>query len=66
MQTTAGADYIALPLTAKGFGGAGQMTNDTANTAVGVGHIDVANSRFYPPTQAASANDFTFSGWFEV
>jgi len=66
LATTAGTDYIALPLTAAGLGGAGVMTNDTTNVAVGTGHIDVANSRFYPPTQAASGNDFIFAGWFEV
>ncbi len=66
LETTAGTSYIQLPLTAKGYGGTGTMSNDTANTSVGVGHIDVANSRFYPPTQSASGNDFTFAGWFEV
>ncbi len=66
LATTAGTDYIVLPFTAVGFGGMGIMTNDTANTAVGVGHIDVTNSRFYPPSQVASGNTFTFAGWFEV
>ena len=66
LATTAGTDYIALPLIATGFGGTGMMSNDTANTAVGVGHIDVTDSRFYPPSQVASGNTFTFSGWFEV
>jgi len=66
LATTAGTDYIALPLTAAGLGGAGVMTNDTTNVAVGTGHIDVANSRFYPPAQVASGNDFIFAGWFEV
>ena len=66
LATTAGTDYIALPLTAVGYGGTGMMSNDTANTAVGVGHIDVTNSRFYPPAQVASGNTFTFAGWFEV
>lgn len=66
LATTAGTSYITLPFTAKGYGGAGTMSNDTTNIAVGVGHIDVANSRFYPPTQGASANDFTFAFWFEV
>ena len=66
LATTAGTDYIALPLTAVGLGGAGAMTNDTTNVAVGTGHIDVATSRFYPPAQAASGNTFTFAGWFEV
>lgn len=66
LATTAGTDYIALPLTAQGLGGAGQMFNDTANTGVAGGGISVSDSRYYPPTQAASGNDFTFSGWYEV
>lgn len=66
LDTLAGTSYIALPISAQGLGGMGVMTNDTTNVAVGVGHIDVATSRFYPPTQAASGNDFTFAGWYEV
>lgn len=66
LATTAGTSYIDLPVAAKGYGGMGVMSNDTANTAVGVGHVDVANSRFYPPTQGASANTFIFSGFHEV
>ena len=66
LETTAGTSYIDLPITAKGYGGMGAMTNDTTNVAVGVGHIDVANSRFYPPTQSASGNTFTFSGFNEI
>ena len=66
LETSAGTSYIDLPITAKGFGGSGQMSDDTANTAVGVGHVDVTNSRFYPPAQAASGNTFIFSGWCEI
>lgn len=66
LATTAGTSYIDLPITAAGYGGVGVMTNDTANTAVGIGHIDVATSRFYPPTQSASGNTFTFSGFYEI
>lgn len=66
LATTAGTSYIALPIPAKGFGGAGMMSDDTANTAVGVGHMDVTDSRFYPPTQAASGNTFIFCGSYEV
>lgn len=66
LATTAGASYIDLPVTAKGYGGSGQMSNDTGNTTVGTGHVDVENSRFYPPTQGASGNTFIFSGWNEV
>ena len=66
METTAGASYVDLPMTAVGYGGMGVMSNDTGNTPVGVGHIDVATSRFYPPTQSASGNTFTMAGWFEI
>ena len=66
LATTAGASYIDLPVAAKGYGGVGQMSNDTGNTPVGTGHIDVATSRFYPPSQSASANTFIFSGWYEI
>lgn len=66
LATTAGTSYISLPIPAKGYGGEGVMSNDTTNVSVGLGHIDVSNSRFYPPTQAASGNDFTFSGWYEI
>ncbi len=66
IATTAGTSYIDLPITAKGFGGQGEMSNDTTNISVGMGHVDVANNRFYPPTQGASGNTFIFSGWYEV
>lgn len=66
IASIAGTHYLTLPLTAKGYGGAGQMTNDTTNTAVGNCHIDVTNSRCYLPTQGASGNTFIISGWFEV
>ena len=66
IATTAGASYVSLPIAAAGYGGMGTMTNDTTDIAVGVGHIDVSTSRFYPPTQTASGNTFTMSGWFEI
>ena len=66
IATTAGASYIDLPIPAKGFGGVTQMFNDTANTGVAGGGISVSDSRYYPPTQAASADTFTFSGWYEI
>ena len=66
LATTSGASYIDLPVAAKGYGGMGIMSNDTGNTPVGIGHIDVANSRFYPPTQGASGDTFIFAFWFEV
>jgi len=66
LATTAGTDYIDLPIAAQGLAGVGEMSNDTTNISVGVGHVDVATSRFYTPTQGASSNDFTFAGWHEV
>ena len=66
IATTAGTSYFDLPIAAKGIGGMATMTNDSTNVAVGVCHIDVANSRVYPPTQAASGNTFTICGNYEV
>jgi hypothetical protein len=66
IATTAGTSFITLPITATGIGGVATMTNDTTNVAVGVCHIDVADSRVYPPSQSASANTFTLCGWFEI
>ena len=66
VASTAGTDYLTLPVTAKGLSGAAVMTNDTTNVAVGTCHIDVATSRCYLPTQIASANVFNLAGWCEV
>jgi hypothetical protein len=66
IATTAGTSFFALPIAAKGIGGVASMTNDTTNIAVGVCHIDVANSRVYPPSQGASGNTFTICGWYEI
>lgn len=66
IATTAGTSYVSLPITAQGLGGVATMTDDTSNIAVGVCHIDVATSRVYPPTQAASADTFTLCGQYEV
>ena len=66
IATTAGTSYFDLPIAAKGIGGTAMMTNDTTNVAVGVCHVDVTNSRGYPPTQSASANTFTICGWYEI
>lgn len=66
VASTAGTTYMSLPITAKGLSGFGVMTNKSTNIAVGTGHIDVTNSRFYLPTQAASANTFTLFGTYEV
>ena len=66
LATTAGTSYINLPIATAGYGGEVIMFNATTNIAVGSGGIDVANSRAHIPTQGASANDFVFTGWFEV
>lgn len=66
IASVAGTDYLNLPKTARGLGGVATMTNDTTNVAVGVCHIDVATSRCFLPSQAASGNTFTISGWIEV
>lgn len=66
IASTAGTDYLTLPKAAKGIAGMATMTNDTTNIAVGTGHIDVATSRCYLPTQGASGNTFTLAGWYEI
>lgn len=66
IATTAGTSYIALPITAKGFGGDVTMFNATTNIAVGSGGVDATNSRAHVPTQAASGNTFAIAGWYEI
>lgn len=66
IASTAGSTYLALPLNAMGLTGFCVMTNDTAKTAVGLGHIDVTNSRMYLPSQVASGNIFHLFMEFEV
>lgn len=66
IASVAGTTYMALPFTAMGLTGILVMTNLTTNIAVGLGHIDVTNSRAYLPTQTASGNTFNLFGEFEV
>ena len=66
LATTAGTDYIDLPIAAKGYGGEVLMFNSTTNISVGAGGISVTNSRAMLPTQGASGNNFIFTGWYEV
>lgn len=66
IASTAGTHYVSLPVPAGGIGGAAVMTNDTTNIAVGTCHVDVATSRVYLPTQAASGNTFNVCGWYEI
>ena len=67
VATTAGTSYINLPVTAgaSSMGGDGTMTDST--TLIGVGNcvFDVANSRCYVPTQAATGDTLIIAGWFE-
>lgn len=66
IASTAGTDYLTLPVTAKGLSGIAVMTNDSTNIAVGLCHIDVSTSRAYLPTQTASGNTFTLCGAYEI
>ena len=66
IASVAGTDYLTLPVTAVGLTGMGVMSNDTSNVAVGVCHLDVATSRLYLPSQAASGNVFNLFWTCEV
>jgi 2-methylcitrate dehydratase PrpD len=68
IESVAGTDYLTLPIPAAtaGIAGLATMTNNTTNVAVGVGHIDVATSRCYLPSQVASADVFTLAGSYEI
>jgi hypothetical protein len=66
IASTAGTDYLTLPVPAAGYSGFAVMTNDTTNIAVGLCHIDVSTSRCYLPTQLASGNTFNITGAYEI
>ena len=66
IASSAGTDYLTLPIASAGYAGMAVMTDDTAKAAVGVCHIDAANSACYLPSQSASGNTFTLAGWFEI
>lgn len=66
IASSAGTDYLNLPIASKGLGGLAVMTNATTNIAVGVCHIDALNSRAYLPTQGVSGNTFILAGWYEI
>jgi hypothetical protein len=65
--STAGTTYFTLPTTAaaEGITGDGAMTDLTTKVSIGVVVIDVANSRCYTPTQAATGDSMIISGWYE-
>ena len=65
IASVAGADYLDLPIPAKGLSGLGTMTNSTTNVTVGLCHIDIATSRCFLPSQVASGDTFMLSGSYE-
>jgi len=66
ISSVAGTTYMLLPIAALGKTGMAVMTDDTSKQAVGVCHIDVANSRCYLPAQTASGDIFNLCGSYEV
>lgn len=66
IASTAGTDYLNLPIPAVGYSGISVMTNSSTNIAVGVCHISVSSSRCYLPTQGASASVFNLCGSYEI
>jgi hypothetical protein len=66
IASTAGTDYLTLPIASKGYGGMAVMTNASTNIAVGVAHIDAVNARCYLPSQAVSGDTFILAGWYEI
>ena len=66
IASTAGTDYLTLPIAARGIGGMAVMTNASTNIAVGLGHIDSLNTRCYLPSQVASGSTFNLCGWYEI
>ncbi|MFS6706521.1 hypothetical protein WHK35_14585, partial [Staphylococcus aureus] len=49
IASVAGTDFFTLPVSAMGLAGLAVMTNKTTNVAVGVCHVDSANSKCYLP-----------------
>ena len=64
--TVAGTSYIALPVLASGIAGVVTMSNATTNVGIGVGAVDITNSRAYVPAQAATANTLHVFGRYEI
>lgn len=63
--STAGSTYFALPVPAAGLAGDGSMQDSTTQISIGDCVIDVANSRCYTPTQAATGDTMLIAGWYE-
>lgn len=66
IASTAGTDYLTLPVAGQGLTGQAAMTNQTTHIAVGLCHVDVAAGKAYLPTQLASGNTFHICGSYEV
>jgi hypothetical protein len=68
VATVAGTSYVSLPasINASALGGDGSMVNDTTFVSVGNCVFDVSNSRCYVPSQTATGNTLSISGWYEV
>lgn len=66
VASVAGTSYISLPVAAAGISGIVEMMNLTTLVGVGSGVLDVANTRAYVPSQGATANTLTISGYYEV
>ena len=64
IASSAGTDYMNLPIGRLGLAGMAVMTNSTTNIAVGVCHI--TSTRCYLPSQVASGNVFNIAGWYEI
>ena len=67
VASTAGTSYIELPVAAAAasFGGDASMVNTATLISIGNAVIDVANSRCYVPSQAATGDTLVVAGWFE-
>jgi len=65
--SAAGTTYFALPIlaAAEGISGDGSMVDLTTFVAIGVVAFDIANSRCYPPTKAATGDSMVIAGWYE-
>ena len=68
VASTAGTDYLNLPIAANpgGLAGFASMQNSTTNVAAGNCAIDVTNSRAYLPAIAATPNVFRLFGMYEI
>lgn len=67
IASTAGTTYFALPVACGTRALAGILTMGDLTTliSIGVGVISVSDSRGYIPTQTATGDTLTISGWYE-